>query len=48
MVVRVLTLEDRFDEVYGHGVVDFAQFLPASQQPWLRYMGTGGDCVYSQ
>ncbi len=47
MLVKAFTLQDRFDEVYGPGVLDFSQFLPASQQPWLRYMGTRGDNVYS-
>ncbi len=47
MLVKVFTLEDRFDEVYGQGVVDFSRFLPAKQQPWLRYMGTHGDNVYT-
>jgi len=46
LLIRTLTLEDRFVDVYGKGVVDFSRFLPLAQQPWTRYMGTLGNNVF--
>ena len=46
LLVEVLTLEDRFTEVYGEERVDFSRFLPSAQQPWSRYMGATGDGVF--
>ena len=45
--VYVATLEDSVSEVFGEEGVQWARkFLPGGQQPWTRYMGTGGDNVY--
>ena len=46
MKVSTFTMEDKFNEVYGEGVIDFRQFLPPEKQPWPRYMGATADCVY--
>ena len=46
VLIKAYTLEDRFMEVYGDGVLEFSQFLPANQQPWTRYMGAQGDNVF--
>lgn len=42
VLVKTFTLEDRFREVYGKDAdqVDFSSFLPPSQQPWKKYMGS--------
>ena len=46
MKVTTFTLEDKFKEVYGEGVIDFQRFLPPEKQPWPRYMGATADGVY--
>ena len=48
MVIKTFTLENRFKEVYDDAAaqVDFSSFLPLSQQPWLRYMGSKGNGEY--
>ena len=48
LLIKTFTLEDRFVEVYGRGVVDFSRFLPIRQQPWTRYMGARGDNVFRE
>ena len=43
----VATLEEMVKEVFGEEGVEWVQaFLPGDQQPWARYMGSGGDNVY--
>ena len=44
VLVKTFTLEDRVREVYGEDAaqVDFSSFVPASQQPWKKYMGSRG------
>ena len=45
--IYIATLEDRVMEVYGEeGLAWMTTLLPATQQPWTRYMGTSGDNVY--
>ena len=42
VLVKTFTLEDRVREIYGEDAaqVDFSSFLPSSQQPWKKYMGS--------
>ena len=44
VLVKTFTLEDRVKEVYGEDAdqVDFSSFVPPSQQPWKKYMGSRG------
>ena len=45
--VHVAPLEERVGEVFGQEGVEWVHsFLPGDQQPWTRYMGSGGDNVY--
>ena len=48
LLIKTFTIEDRFVEVYGRGMVDFSRFLPVEQQPWTRYMGARGDNVFRE
>lgn len=44
--IVAFTLQQRFEEVYGEGAIDFGRFLPVEEQPWTQFMGTGRDAVY--
>lgn len=44
--IRTFTIEDRFEEVFGEGKLDFSRFLSLDKQPWTKYMGRTGDNVF--
>lgn len=43
--VKVFTLKQKVEEVFGNKLVDLNQFLQINQQPWTKYMGKMGTGV---
>lgn len=46
MLVVATDLEVLFKSAYGSQILDFESFLPPEEQPWTKYMGKEGDCLF--
>ena len=47
--VDAFTIENKLTEVFGteiNDIVEFSSYYSANVQPWSRYMGSKGTCVY--
>ncbi len=47
--VDAFTIESKLTEVFGPEITDrieFSSYYSANMQPWSRYMGSKGTCVY--